>query len=85
MANPKASQDPNLFTICVPAKVTKLSSNSVTLSVGFELKLWSTWLLDFTEILTRSDTYMCLFLQLGKIFRSPGIFLEQNEKMKQFF
>ncbi len=29
---------------------------------------------------------MCLFLQLGKIFRSPGIFLERKSgKMKRFF
>jgi hypothetical protein len=30
-----------------------LLSNSLTLSVGFELKLWSAWLSDLTEILTQ--------------------------------
>ncbi len=43
----------------VKVAICHLLSNSVTLSVGFVLKLWSAWWSDFTEILTWwSDTYV---------------------------
>ncbi len=45
---------------------SKLLSNSVTLSVGFELKLWSAWWSDFTEILTRWS--VVFILATWKIF-----------------